>query len=244
MTAQAGTFAGWSPHDNYVQAGMRDGLYASGAFTMLAAGPPRISGIGASVVNAGNLLGGDLDRQSNQIVYPMGITQSFSLQQNTQVNRLFELGSNRSYHISGRSVGQISLGRVFYHASSLLRLLYAYYQDVQGATIVQPMFNNVGAASAINPHDVIVPPGYDNIFLNLASDLFSQPVGMLLYMKDTNLQVLGASYFEHVLAPTHSLSMDAGNVVIQEQVQLQYERMVPVRVTGLTLITGAPAQTY
>jgi hypothetical protein len=89
-----------------------------------------------------------------------------------------------------------------------------------------------------NPHNVINPPGYDNIFLNLASDMFNQPVGLLGYMRDTNEATLAANYFESVVIPSHTWGTDAQGVAVSEQVQLQYERIVPVKVAELTLITG------
>jgi hypothetical protein len=234
----AGQFSDWSPYQNYVQAGMVDGSYATGAFTLIAAGPPRIAQIGTSVLTAGKVLGGALDAQVNQIVYPIGIVQNFSVSHNRQYSRIFEIGSERSYFIAGRTVGQIGLGRVFYHGASLLRVLYAYYQDVKGAVSVKPMFQNLGALTTANPHDVVIPPGYENIFVNLASDLFAQPIGILMYVKDMNLNVLGAIYFEASYIPNHTWATDSQGVLIQEQVAVQFERAVPVNVSGLTLITG------
>jgi hypothetical protein len=89
-----------------------------------------------------------------------------------------------------------------------------------------------------NPHDVIIPPGYENIFYNLASDLFTQPVGILFYVRDINQKTLGAVFFEACYVPSHSLSVDAQGVLIQEQVSIQYERAVPVQVAALTLINS------
>jgi hypothetical protein len=174
----------------------------------------------------------------DMLAYPIGVVQNFNLSHNMQVNRIFELGSVRSYHIPGRVMGQIGLGRVLYHGPSLLRVLYAYYQDIIPPTFVQPVFSNIGAATVANPHDVIIPPGYENIFLNLASDLFTQPVGLLTLMKDSNEDTLGAGYFESCYIPNHSLSTDAMGTLIQEQCAIQFERMVPVNTQVVGLITG------
>ena len=135
-------------------------------------------------------------------------------------------------------MGSVGLGRVYYHGASLLRVLYAYYQDLLPPEFVPALFPNAGALAMANPHDVVNPPGYDNIFLNLASDMFNQPVGLLKYIRDINEATLGAAYFESVVTPSHSWQSDAQGVLIQEQVQLQYERIVPVKVSQLTLITN------
>ena len=232
----SGNFSDWSPYTNYVQAGLVDGAYANAGFTMLAAGPPRLANIGGAAAVAGAVAGNG--QAANQIVFPIGIIQNFNLSHTRQFSRIFEIGSERSYFIAGRTVGQLGLGRIYYHGASLLRILYAYYQNLIPPTIVPAMFPNAGAASMSNPHDVIIPPGYDNIFVNLASDLFAQPIGLLMYIRDINLNTLGAIYFEACYLPNHSWATDATGVLIQESVAVQFERAVPVQVAELTLITN------
>lgn len=232
----AGNFSQWAPYTNYVQAGMVDGAYANAAFTMLAAGPPRLANIGGSAVFADALTGES--NSANQIVYPIGIVQNFNVSHTRQFSRIFEIGSERSYFIAGRTVGQMGLARIYYHGVSLLRALYAYYQDVVSPTQVPTLFSNAAAASMSNPHDVVIPPGYDNIFINLASDMFAQPVGLLMYMRDINQDTLGAQYFEACYLPNHTWQTDSQGVLIQEQVAIQFERAVPVQVSNVELITG------
>jgi hypothetical protein len=233
----AGNFSDWSPYTGYVQAGLVDGAYANAGFTMIAAGPPRLANIGGAAAVAGAVAGNG--QAANQVVFPVGIVQNFSLSHQRNFSRIFEIGSERSYFIAGRTVGQIGLGRIYYHGASLLRILYAYYQDLVPPTLVPAMFPNAGASVMSNPHDVVIPPGYENIYLNLASDLFAQPVGMLVYIRDINQQTLGAIYFEACYLPTHSLSTDSQGVLIQEQVAVQFERAVPVQVAALSLISNS-----
>ncbi len=216
---------------------MVDGAYANAGFTMLAAGPPRIANIGGQAAFAQAISG--TGQAANQIVLPIGIVQNFQLSHTRQFNRIFEIGSERSYFITGRTVGQIGLGRIYYHGASLLRLLYAYYQDLLPPTVVPAMFLNAGAASVSNPHNVVIPAGYENIFLNLASDLFTQPIGILMYMRDINQDALGAVYFEACYLPNHTWATDAQGVLIQESVAVQFERAVPVAISALSLISSA-----
>jgi hypothetical protein len=88
-----------------------------------------------------------------------------------------------------------------------------------------------------NPHDVIIPPGYENIFINLASDLFAQPIGLLMYIRDINQDPLGAMYFEACYLPNHTWQTDSQGVLIQESVAVQFERAVPVAISALTLFS-------
>jgi hypothetical protein len=219
---------------------MVDGRYANAGFTMLAAGPPRIANMGSAAFAAAfpdaEEAGGD---GANDIVHPIGIIQNFNMTHTRQFSRIFEIGSERSYFIGGRTVGQLGLARVYYHGASLLRVLYAYYKDERGQTVIQPMWPNSANDSMDNPHDVIIPPGYENLYLNLASDLFAQPVGLLMYIRDINQATLGAMFFEACYVPNHSWQTDSQGVLIQESVSVQFERGVPVGVSALTLIGGA-----
>ena len=233
----AGNFSDHAPYTNYVQAGLVDGAYVNAGQTMLAAGPPRIANIGGAAAFAQAVSGNG--QSANQIVLPVGLVQNFNVAHNRQFSRLFEIGSERSYFISGRTVGQLGLGRIFYHGASLLRTLYAYYQDLIPPTTVPAMFANAGAAAMSNPHDVVIPPGYENVYLNLASDLFTQPIGILFYIKDINQDALGAVYFEACYLPNHTMQTDSQGVLIQEQVAVQFERAVPVAISALTLISSA-----
>lgn len=226
----------WSPYEDNVQGGMSDGRFMNAAYTVVCAGPPRLSQVGGPEFLGAALSAGS--GSEDMLAYPIGVIQNFNLSHNMQLSRIFELGSVRSYFIPGRVMGQIGLGRVLYHGPSLLRVLYAYYTDIIPPTFVDPVFSNIGAATVANPHDVIIPPGYENIFLNLASDLFTQPVGLLLLMKDSNEDTLGAGYFESCYIPNHSISTDAMGTLIQEQAGVQFERMVPVNTEVVGLITG------
>lgn len=219
------------PYTQYVQRGMDDGKYVAGNFVTLCVGPPRLGTIGGATI-------GTPTTRMDDLVYPVGVIQNFNLGQNRNFSRIFELGSDRSYFIPGRTVGQVGLSRVHYHGPSLLRVLYAYYQDLIPPTQVDWLWPNVGAMRNANPHDVIVSPGYENLFLNLSSDLFAQPFGAAFFVRDANLQTMGAFYLEHCVIPNHTWATDAMGTIIQESVALQYERLIPIKVRQVPLITG------
>ena len=221
----------WQPYDRYVQSGLVDGQFLNASFTLLAAGPPRLANIGgdATLAAAG---GGD------EIVFPIGIVQNFNLSHNRQFNRIWEIGSERSFFISGRTVGQLGLSRILYHGPSLLRVLYAYYQDLFPPTLVPSVIgaNNLGALGVANAHNVKIPPGFENMYLNLASDLFNQPIGLMAYFRDSNEDTVGSIYMESCYIPNHTIATDAQGTIIQENASVQFERAVPVAVSALALV--------
>jgi hypothetical protein len=233
----AATLTNWKPYQQKIDnsSGLGEGRFASGAFTMIAAGPPRLSAIGGSVGAAAGTGQGGI-----QYAIPIGGVQNFSLSHNRSFARFWELGSERSYFIAGRAQAQAGFGRVLYNGPSLLRMMYAFYGDSLAPTLVPTFGVDSRIAGAVaNQHDVKIPPGFENIYLNLASDLFSQPCGLLVYMKDSNETTLGAVYLEETYIPSHSIATDAQGVVVQEQVSLQPERVVPIAVSSLALVQTA-----
>ena len=233
-SANPSDLSNWSPYKSHVQGGLREGNYLNGQFILICAGPPFFT---------------DLAGAQQSSVYPIGLTQNVALSQNKAISRIFEIGSDRSYFISGRSVGQLSLGRVVYHGPSLLRCLYAAYHHPGGggAFEIEGMLNDgtseASPMNAANPNQaspnrksIRVPPGYDNIFMNLASDLFSQPLGLLLIFKDNEKRTVGSVYLDQCYVPTHSIAVDAQGLIVQESVGIQYARMVPIATTDITLL--------
>jgi hypothetical protein len=222
--------------DNYdffnraVQSGLTEGQFVNAESILIAAGPPTLGALGLSDPTT-------LVQQN--VAFPLGKVQQFTLSHNLAWQRIFEIGSKRSYFISGRAVGTIGLGTVYYHGPSLLRVLYAYYSNT-GTVNVPSLYNTGDVMNRVNPHDVKIAPGSGtngNMWLNLASDIFTQPMGLLLLMRDSNNASVAAFYVEYGVVPTHGISFDSQSVLIQEQTTILFERIVPIDIDGLALIT-------
>ena len=92
-------YSEWQFFNKHVQQGLTEGKYLNAAFTLIASGPARLSaGTGTGTQNP------TLD-----FLYPIGVVQSFNLGQQSNVMRIFEIGSERSYFIRGRTVGNLAL---------------------------------------------------------------------------------------------------------------------------------------
>jgi hypothetical protein len=236
--ASTTSFSGWDFHNYHVQQELTGGQFVSAESTLIAAGKPELetspSGAGASP-------------PSDSDVYPIGLLESFGLQQNKQLQRIFEIGSSRSYFVPGRTIGSFSLGRTFYFGPSLLRVLYAYYNQSTAAansdftTGANQAISAAGKALALDPyaallnednssHQVIRSPGEGYFWIDLASDLFAQPTGMAVYFKDTNDDTLGAFYLEDSYVQSHQLNVSSGSVLVMEGASLQYDQIKPIKI--------------
>ena len=60
----------------------------------------------------------------------------------------------------------------------------------------------------------------------------------MLYVRDSNLNIMGALYLESVVVPNHTWATDAQGTIVQETAALQYERVVPVQVGAIGLVQG------
>jgi hypothetical protein len=231
------SFSNWDFYNYHIQQDVKAGQFVSAESTLIAAGPPSITS--SSVVQS-------VGQSGVGSVYPIGLLESVGLQQSKQLQRIFEIGSTRSYFIPGRAVGNISIGRTFYFGPSLLRVLYAYYKNnsngivfgqlpagtmktVDGIDLIDPNAILLDVTPPESLHQLHRTPGEDYFFIELASDLFAQPTGMAIYFKDANSTSVGAMYLEYCYVQGHQMSISSGSVLIMEGVSLQYDRIVPIK---------------
>jgi len=217
--------------DKHVQSGLED-RYLSSSYCYLAAGPPRLSLLGGTSSFASML---NSRKPMNRVVYPLGMTQSHNIVSNKAFLRVFEVGSRRSLWLPGHAMQQLMLNRVYVYGASLLRVLYAYYSDLLGDVQVLPIFDTIVAPP--NKHDVLVSPGYENVFLAMCSDLFDQQFGLLFYIRDSENATFGAFYLEGAVAPSHNWLTDSAGNAITESVVVQFEWVQPVQANQIALVT-------
>lgn len=224
------TTATWDFFNKNVQSGLLEGRYLNAAFTMIAAGPPRLAA----------LSGQDPEDANASVAFPIGVIQNFNVGQSSQVLRLFEIGSERSYFIRGRTMGTLGLGRVMYHGPSLLRVLYAYVNGsvVNGSSEIDALYTGAETQTAkLNTNSTTGNakgnrynnnPGNENIWLDLASDVFSQPIGLMILMRDSNNDTVGAFYFEYCQITNHGFAADSGGTILSENASIMFERAIPI----------------
>ena len=222
------TFQDWDYFTRNVQSGLTEGQFLNSGGCLLAAGPPYLT----SPVG-----GADDDGSGSQHVYPIGLVSQWQISHSLTAIPVPEAGSYRRYTITGPADGNFSMGRTLYHGPSLLRVLYAYYDTgenaLPGSTPIRSLTRKSDANGLRNPKNFIADaPGYDNWWVNLASDLFTQPVGLLLYIKDVNREAYGATYLEQLQVVNHGFGSGPGQVAIAENASFFLSRARPVKLNG------------
>jgi len=180
---------------------------------MVAAGPPRLSQIGEDF--------GDK-------VFPLGMIENVSIGQQKMLQPIREIGSRRAYIIGGYSTGNLMISRVLYSHASLLRVLTAANDDQEG-------IDNPAGANAGQGFD-----GQDSVanltaekswYINLQSELFDRPVGLMFYMLDQRNNPYGAMYAEEVMVQSHNMALASQGLAVAEQVSMMFDRIMPVAAT-------------
>lgn len=238
------SFNNWDFHNHHVQSELLGGEFISAETTLIAAGPPRLSDVTTSGTPGSTDVTIDSQAEGDN-VFPIGVLENVGLSQSKQMQRIFEIGSTRSYFVPGRVVGSLTLGRVLYHGPSLMKVLYAHYKQTRGA------FTLLDGAKTIVENGIEIPnpnaqmlslpelqlqlsrikhtPGYDDLWLNLASDIFNQPTGLAIYFRNQMDVSVGAIYLEECYIQGHQMSISSGSVLVMEGVSVQFDNMRPIR---------------
>lgn len=243
------SFLKWNWQNEHVQSEIVNGEFVSSQSSLVLAGPSSLSHLSDN--GSGTFLG------SSNSLFPLGILANINFVQNKPVQRMFEIGSKRSYFVPGRMFAQFSISRMLFYGPSLMRVLYALAPQRLVAALgtplnIDPDSNGQGVADIPAYSDLFQfenlqgIPGYggtaneDNrdFYINLASELFEVPIGLCVLLKTAQDKPYGAMYLEDCYIETHQMGMDSGNVVIAESVNGQFDRSVPVQLATKTTVNA------
>ena len=252
----AASYSNWDFYNKYVHNDSKQGKFISSESTLIASGYPSLEEAPAASdknvkvatdKDAKAITAGVVERQQ---VYPIGLIESLGIQQSKQIQRIFEIGSARSYFIPGRVVGAFNLGRTFFNGNNLLRVLYShtYAKDAAGAENITPLLSTSAYNETDGPNapvsidrSVLLSseqatirrhPGYDQFFIDLTSDLFNRPFGLAVYCKDNYADISHAFYLENCFIQGHQVNISSGSLLIMEGASAQFERVVPIKMTA------------
>lgn len=205
-------FRNW--HVGYDQGGQNTNAITSENF-LIAAGPARLDQVGEDFSNK---------------VFPLGMMEQASVSQQKMLQQVREIGSRRTYHISSYASGQLNLSRVMYSQASLLRVLTLANGD--GSDLDNPAGAKNHQTFDDLQNDVPAATRDRSFYINMQSELFDRPIGLLFYILDQRNIPYGAMYAEDVMIQTHNFSLAAQGVSISEQVSMVFDRLVPVSVSA------------
>ncbi len=186
----------------HVDADVEDGEFISGESIVVAALKTPDTGVAPDTWSM---------QPSNYIA--IGLLETGQLQQNKQLQQLFEIGSALPYFIPGHTMISMSLNRVMFNGESLLRVIYG----------------NRSAAD-INPHPgAQIQLGGDRqvgFYVNLASAFFNTPTTLGFFMCDNSNNFVGGFGLEGCYVQSHVLAFSSRQVVIAENVAMRATKLI------------------
>jgi hypothetical protein len=212
-TQSAGFSTQWDWKGDYVSPLKEDGLERFSQFsatpdsTVIFAGPARFTGLSGDTAS----------------LLPIGLVDGISYQSTPQLQRLFEIGSNRSFFTRGKSISSISFSKMLADQANILKAL--------SLNVYRPDLNidgpKAGGADAPNP----------DIMMNMDSEYFNVPFGLMLLFKTRggssgNGKILSAIYLEYCMFSSYNFSIAAQAPVIMENIAVEFDRTVPVSLTN------------
>jgi len=140
----------------------------------------------------------------------IGVVQSATIQQQKNLQQLWEIGSNQSYIIPGRYTIGANLSRVMIDGQSLMRALYGKLDiDV----------NDAGFKSDTSSY-----------IINLASKFLNQPFDLLFLFFNQTDEPLGGFYLEDAFVQQHQMALSAQQSVVIENIGLIASRIISLSV--------------
>jgi len=203
----------------HVQDDIRADSFINASTVLISMGPPFFSQAASS----------SLGSSSKDAFYPVGVVDQLTVGQAKDVQRLFEIGSDLSYFIHGRTTNNLTIARTLYNGPSLLRVAMAYYpKDKLPSLSIYDSFDQLNVNLPNDVPEITSPPGVGNFWLNLQSDLFKQPLGILLLARNQDGSTYGSVYLEECHIAGHQFTIQAGSTIIGEGCQMLFQRVIPV----------------
>jgi hypothetical protein len=205
-----GFTSSWDWKSNYVSKLAEDGYERFSSYsatpdsTIMFGGPARFTALDASNPSA---------------LIPIGMADNIQFGSNAQLARLYEIGSNRAFFTRGKTISQIGFSRMLADQQNILNVLTSAAYRPAAMNIA----TDSAASSGTNP----------NVMMNLDSEYFSVPFGILLVFKtrnggDSNGKVLSAMYLEYAMFSNFGFQIAASSPVIMENISIEFDRVVPV----------------
>lgn len=207
-----GSGAGEAP-DPYNRSIWRDDLpgeIAQSQYTFVFSGPPLLAEA----------------RKDARKLTPVGLLQGMQMGTQRQMTPIPELGNKRIRHVGGRNNHSITLTRVLSRSGNLLGMLYRWLLMSDPQFHVVPnrdqvrMTDDNGREEELSYH-VVTPD----------SDIIDYPFGLYLVVLTADLLPISAEFYEHCMYAGGGKSIDAGQNVVIESLQIVCGKIVPASPT-------------
>lgn len=172
-----------------------------------------------------------------------GFIQNLSLNQQKQIQEIFEVGSGRRYMADGPTRNSLNISRALFSGPSLMKVIATGMTQSEidasdpGGDELDELFGAEKQNSAAAKFD-------HAFWMNLGSSIFQNPMGILLEYrtfagdgKNERDEDYGAVFLQNCKAQSHSIQMQAGQWLMHENMQFRFEAVKPVNDEGVVTVS-------
>jgi len=211
--------------------------FLSSETVVLVSGPPKLA---------------NLETTANLV--PIGLVQNAQVQQQKQIQQMYEVGSRQPFFIPGRTFITAGIARILFDGPSLMYAMYMRKVEAGGQDLYTAGYTTTGERGTLEEPTLPAPgigdpylvpdftnadvadPGY--FFSNLSSAFFNIPLGLGFMLYDGDRQSYGGFYLENCYIQTHTFTIAANQTVLLENVTLRAGNFRPLEAGE---IFGVPA---
>lgn len=177
------------------------------------------------------------ENNTNSNAITVGLIQDLSLSQQRNIVKFFEYGNDEYQMVTGKSRTRATINRVLFDGPSILKYYGYAYKDTDmldhkmfGA--YEGMMSDLGEELGRTKLNDKRMPGSGDFWVNLTSELFDNPIGIFINIKQRmpngHLQDYGGVFLENCLISSHVLQMNSQNRIMTENIQMEVGRPIPL----------------
>jgi len=166
----------------------------------------------------------------------IGLVQNVNIQQNKNIQQLFEIGSKLPYFIPGRTVVQANIGRILLNGDSLMKMLYPAEDAVTASdnkiTDTEKRQEDYDGGLGTKPGggmaSIAGKPRTNQFFINLASGFFNLPLDLMMLIMDSEKDPVGGVILGQCYIQSHQMAVQAQQTVVAENITLRCAQLHPL----------------
>lgn len=205
--------------DNVVQFDDDPNNVASAEASIIFAVPPVLSSAVAALGPAGLA----------SVMVPIGSVQGFSDQEMNNLQMVPEVGSRLKRTAFGMAQYQVSMSKVLTWHSNLRHACYAWIARMGGGRYSLDFIRKPGESD---------PAAGASHFTTMESEIIRVPFGLLTFTMTAGGVLVSREYYEKCYIQSIGKTIQAGQAIIQENVQIGLVRKVPCDYVQLQLRPG------
>ncbi len=178
---------------------------------------------------------------------PIGLLENITIQQNKQLQSMYEIGSKKMFNIPGRTYKRINLSRIMFNGPSIMKAISQFnlpYAGFTGTINAIAGHDGLGAAGGLDEPAAGVNPtitafnynetavgaanNTSHLFIDLASSFFNSPVNLGMVFRDSEDDTYGAFILSDAFVQSHQMTITGQQTVVMENISMTCGDLIPV----------------